>query len=114
MKIIIFEKDIIVKVCVANRPDKVKLKKGQKKIEVPEWFSGLPGNNLKEFDSEWNFLPLSDRIAKGYVKVPKHMKFNGGQLEPLSPVEKLLNSPDGKLILSELKSMVDKKLRSKK
>jgi len=52
-----------------------------------EYFQGKLGNDVREFDSNYELLPLSQR--KDYVTIPEGMKIEGEEFVPMSVKEKI-------------------------
>lgn len=51
------------------------------------YFQGKIGNDIREFDNKFEFLPLSQR--KDYVTIPEGMKIEGEQFVPMTIKEKI-------------------------
>lgn len=70
----------IVNIYCGNKPDGT--------INVPDSFIGVVGQNIAEFDENWNILPLSKRFADGYVQAPKGYKIVGEDFIEMTQIEK--------------------------
>ena len=57
--------------------------------QVPIGFVGTVKNNIKEFDTNFEFHPLSKRVADGYVKVPEGHKLKDEKIVPMIKQEKV-------------------------
>lgn len=56
--------------------------------QIPnDYFQGKVGNDVREFNSNFEFLPLSQR--KDYVIIPEGMKIEGEEFVPLTLKEKI-------------------------
>jgi len=65
--------------------------------QIPDdYFEGKVGNDIREFDSNYELLPLSER--KDYVDIPEGMKIEGEEFVPMTVKEKI---DQGLTILSD-------------
>lgn len=57
--------------------------------EVPSWFPGSVGQDIREFNKEWELLPLGKRIQLGLIPDAERYKASGEELVPKS-IEELV------------------------
>lgn len=81
--------------------------------EIPDpYFQGKIGNDIREFDSNYKLLPLSQRIE--YIEIPEGMKIEGEKFIQMSVKEKidagLVVPSDSEIWDEELEQLRPKKL----
>lgn len=57
---------------------------------VPDGWNGSVGMDVGEFDEHWNILPMSERVAKGFVVLPEACKLVNGEVVPMNVQERVL------------------------
>ena len=57
-------------------------------IQVPSDFAGRVGQNVGEFRDDWSLKPISERVADGYVQVPRGYKLEGESFVALNQAER--------------------------
>ena len=70
-----------------------------------EYFQGKVGNDIREFDSNYEFLPLSQR--KDYIDIPEGKKIEGDEFVDMTLKEKI---DSGLIVLSD-KEKYDEELK---
>jgi polyhydroxyalkanoate synthesis regulator phasin len=73
------ENDIITGIYCGNKP------KGT--VEIPDSFIGIVGQNIKEFDENYNLRPLSVRVVEQLVSIPAMHKLDGEMFVPMTDIE---------------------------
>lgn len=71
-------------------------------IKLPDDFQGTVGMYQGEFNDDWTIKPTSERVAGGYLKVPKGYKLDGEQFVELTQAERYQQGvdpiPDGMIL----------------
>jgi len=57
--------------------------------EVPANHQLLTGTKLSEYDQDYQLLPLSERVARGVVEVPRSKKLEGDEFVEMTEVEQI-------------------------
>lgn len=55
--------------------------------QVPQWFAGRVGQQVAEFDEDWNLRPLEERIAAGLIPEVERYKAVDEELVPKTDAE---------------------------
>jgi len=58
-------------------------------VKVPDGWQGVVGMDVGEFDADWQVLPLTERINRGFVKTPSGYKLVDDQFVPMSLEERV-------------------------
>lgn len=80
-----------------------------------EYFQGKVGNDMREFDNNYEFLPEIERMKSGYLAIPKGKKLNDSNIELIDKTVKE-KIDDGEIELNEYQKYDEdtKEIRQKK
>lgn len=80
-----------------------------------EYFAGKVGNDIREFDSNYDLLPEIERMKSGYLTIPKGKKMNEKKTELIDKTVKE-KIDDGEIELNEYQKYDEetKEIRAKK
>ena len=70
-------------------------------IAVPDSYNGSVGQNIKEFDTDFNLRPLADRYAEGFITLPDNLKLSDDK-------QSIVLKSDIELMADGLKEIPDK------
>lgn len=73
------EQNTIVGIYSGKKPED-----GQDYRDVPSWFAGCQGQDVREFDARWELLPLEKRLALGLIPDGQRYKVSNDELVPKS------------------------------